>query len=63
MSLAVVLGPPLAGYLYSIQPEWIYAVSVALILAGLAANWAYSPVRKADVQAFEEKEQTEWTQT
>jgi MFS family permease len=63
MSLAVVLGPPLAGYLYSIQPEWIYAASVGLILAGLVANWAYSPVRRADMQAFEEKEQTEWTQT
>jgi len=63
MSLAIVLGPPLAGYLYSIQPEWIYATSVALILAGLAANWAYSPVRSADLRAFEEKEQTEWMQT
>lgn len=62
MSLAIVLGPPLAGYLYSIQPEWIYAVSVMLILAGLAVNWAFSPVRRADLQAFEEKEQMEWTQ-
>ena len=61
MSLAVVLGPPLAGYLYSIQPEWIYAVSVALILAGLAANLLYSPVRKGDIQSFEEKEQTQLT--
>jgi MFS family permease len=63
MSLAIVLGPPLAGYLYSIQPEWIYAVSMALILAGLAANWVYSPVRSADMKAFEEREQAEWTQT
>jgi len=63
MSLAIVLGPPLAGYLYSIQPEWIYIASLTLILAGLVANWAFSPVRSADMQAFEEKEQTEWTQT
>lgn len=63
MSLAIVLGPPLAGYLYSVQPEWIYIASVGLILAGLAANWIYSPVRSADMRAFEEKEQTEWTQT
>jgi predicted MFS family arabinose efflux permease len=63
MALAIVLGPPVAGYLYSIQPEWVYIASVALILAGLAANWAYSPVRGADIQAFEEKERTEWTQT
>ena len=61
--MAFVLGPPLAGYLYSIQPEWIYATSLALILVGLAANWAFSPVRRADIQAFEEREQTEWTQT
>jgi MFS family permease len=63
MALAIVLGPPLAGYLYSIQPEWIYIVSLALILAGLAANWGFSPVRRADMQAFEEKERMEWTQT
>jgi MFS family permease len=63
MALAIVLGPPLAGYLYSIQPEWIYIASLALILAGLAANWWLSPVHRADLQAFEEKEQMEWTQT
>jgi MFS family permease len=63
MSLAIVLGPLLAGYLYSIQPEWIYAASVALILAGLVANWGYSPVHSADLKAFEERERTEWTQT
>ena len=63
MALAMVLGPPLAGYLYSLQPEWVYIASVGLILAGLAANWAYSPVHRADILAFEEKERTEWTQT
>jgi MFS family permease len=63
MALAIVVGPPLAGYLYSIQPEWVYIVSLVLIVAGLAANWVYSPVRKADIQAFEERERTEWTQT
>jgi MFS family permease len=63
MAFAMVLGPPLAGYIYSLQPEWVYIASVGLILAGLAANWAYSPVRRADIQAFEEKEQNEWTET
>jgi MFS family permease len=63
MALAIVLGPPLAGYLYSIQPEWIYIASLALILAGLATNLGFSPVRRADMQAFEEKEKMEWTQT
>ena len=63
MALAIVVGPPLAGYLYSIQPEWVYITSLGLIVAGLIANWVYSPVRKADIQAFEERERTEWTQT
>ncbi len=34
MSLAIVLGPPLAGYLYSINPNLIYSTSLALIGAG-----------------------------
>jgi predicted MFS family arabinose efflux permease len=63
MALAMVVGPPLAGYLYSIRPEWVYIASLGLILTGLAANWVYSPVRTADIQAFEERERTEWTQT
>jgi MFS family permease len=63
MALAMVVGPPLAGYLYSIQPAWVYIVSIGLILAGLVANWVYSPVRRADIQAFEERERTGWTQT
>ena len=63
MALAIVVGPPLAGYLYSLQPEWVYIASLGLILAGLAANRVYSPVRRADILAFEEKERTEWTQT
>jgi MFS family permease len=63
MALAIVLGPPIAGYLYSIQPEWVYIASLGLILVGLIANWVYSPVRRADIQAFEERERTGWTQT
>lgn len=61
MALATVLGPPLAGYLYSLQPEWVYLVSVALALVGLGLNLGFSPVRRADVQAFEEREQAQWT--
>ncbi len=63
MALATVLGPPLAGYLYSLQPEWVYQVSLALLLAGLVLNLGFSPVRRADVQAFEEREKAQWTQT
>jgi MFS family permease len=65
-SLAIVLGPPLAGLLYEVQPSLVYTISLILILAGLAANLMFSPVRRKDVLAFEEKEkkeQTEWMQS
>jgi MFS family permease len=63
MSLALVLGPPLAGYLYSINPNWIYATSLALIGAGLVANLVISPLRRKDLAIFEEMEKAQWTQS
>jgi MFS family permease len=63
MSLAIVLGPPLAGYLYELQAEWMYIVGLALIFIGVCASLMFSPVRRADVQAFEEKERAEWMQS
>jgi MFS family permease len=63
MSLAIVLGPPLAGYLYSLNPNSIYSISLALISAGLVANLALSPLRRRDLTKFEEREKTQWTQS
>ena len=63
MSLALVLGPPLAGYLYSINPNLIYSTSLALIGAGLVANLVFSPLRRSDLSKFEEREKTEWMQS
>lgn len=63
MSLAIVLGPPLAGYLYSINPNLIYSTSLALIGAGLVANLVFSPLRRSDLSKFEEREKTEWMQS
>ncbi len=63
MSLAIVLGPPLAGLLYSINPSSIYSTSLALIGAGLLANLALSPLRRKDLAKFEEKEKAQWTQS
>ncbi len=63
MSLALVLGPPLAGYLYSINPNLIYSTSLALIGAGLVANLVFSPLRRSDLSKFEEREKAEWTQS
>lgn len=59
MSLALVLGPPLAGLLYGRDPEWIYRTALALIGVGLAANLLFSPVRRRDLTAFEEDEQAQ----
>jgi len=63
MSLAIVLGPPLAGYLYSLNPNLIYSTSLALIGAGLVANLLFSPLRQGDLAKFEEREKASWTQS
>lgn len=63
MSLAIVLGPPLAGYLYSVNPNSIYTTSLVLIGAGLVANLALSPLRRSDLAKFEEREKAQWTQS
>jgi MFS family permease len=60
MGLAIVLGPPTAGYLYTLQPEWMYLVGLGLIGLGVVGNLALSPVHRQDMQLFEEKEQAEW---
>ena len=39
-AVSVILAPPLAGYLYSRQPEWIYIVSLAAIgVVILVSSW------------------------
>ena len=63
MSMAIVLGSPLAGYLYTINPNLIYSTSLALICAGLVANLVLSPLRRSDLTKFEEREKAEWTQS
>jgi len=59
-AMALVVGPTLAGYLYSIRPELIYSTSIILILLGLFANLVLSPVRSKDLKTFEENERAEW---
>ena len=58
-SLGMVLGPPLAGILYSLHPEWIYSTSLILITVGLAANLVLSPIKGKDIKTFEENERME----
>lgn len=62
MATAMVLGPPLAGFLYQINPELIYIISLGLICAGMAANIFFSPLRQNDLALFEEKERAQWNQ-
>jgi MFS family permease len=60
-AFAIVLGPPLAGLLYQTNPASIYSVSLVLILAGLAANLLFSPLRQKDVHSFDEEERAQLT--
>jgi MFS family permease len=61
MAAAMVLGPPLAGLLYEINPDLIYIAGLALIAAGLIANLIFSPLRRKDLAKFEEREKAQWT--
>ncbi len=63
MSLAIVLGPPLAGFLYERNPNSIYSTSLVLIAAGLLANLILSPLHRKDLAKFEEREKAQWTQS
>ena len=56
MTLAMVVGPPLAGYLYQIDPETIYSVSLGLIAAGFLANLLFSPLNRLDMTSIETEE-------
>jgi predicted MFS family arabinose efflux permease len=56
MALAMVLASPLAGYLYKFNPSWIYSTSLVLIIIGIFANLALSPVHRKDLISFEERE-------
>ena len=45
-AVSVILAPPLAGYLYSRQPEWIYAVSIVGIVAMILVTKRFMPGEK-----------------
>jgi len=60
---AMVLGPPLAGWLYEINPELVYGVSLALVGLALAAYILFSPLKQRDLVLFEERERAQWNQS
>lgn len=47
--LAIVLGPPLAGWLYALDPTSIYLTSLILICLALAASWLWMPVKSTEL--------------
>ena len=42
-ALSVILAPPLAGYLYAINPVWVYPLSLSLILVALLSSSLFAP--------------------
>ncbi|MBN1146745.1 MAG: MFS transporter [Anaerolineales bacterium] len=52
IALVMVLAPPLAGYLYSQNPTWIYSLSLVLILAALALSALSFPSKGRDAVEF-----------
>jgi MFS family permease len=45
-SAAVVLTPPLAGYLFTMNPSWMYSLGAGLIVLSLLVSLRFSPVPK-----------------
>jgi MFS family permease len=62
-AFGMVLGAPLAGFLYELNPQWIYITSLVLIALGMCAYLFLSPLRRKDLIAFEEKDKAKWTQS
>jgi len=50
-SIAIILAPPIAGYLYTQNPETIYLTSFILICAGIIITLLFSPVKIKSVRA------------
>jgi MFS family permease len=50
---AVILAPPLAGFLYESNPTSIYILSIFLIIGSLAASILFNPTRNAQATEVE----------
>lgn len=46
---AIILAPPLAGILYTLNPPWIYSVSFVLIGIALLVTIFFSPIKSKDL--------------
>jgi hypothetical protein len=45
-STAMILAPILAGYLYDLNPTWMYSTGLALVSASILLNLLFSPAAK-----------------
>jgi hypothetical protein len=45
--IAVILAPVLAGYLYTEQPSWMFALSAGLVGISILVSARFSPAHKA----------------
>jgi len=61
-SFAVILAPPLAGFLYQQNPVWIYSISLVLIVLACIFSLFFSPLRAGDFKPTE-REKIEWVQS
>lgn len=48
-STAIILAPPLAGFLYSQNPTWIYSISLGLIGLAFVSSTLLSPIKVEDI--------------
>jgi len=48
-SMAIILAPPLAGYLYSLNPVWIYPISLVLIGVAIVVTLIFSPIKREEI--------------
>ncbi len=53
--LAMISAPLLAGYLYEIQPTWIYSTSLVLIIGAIIFTRFVSPVRYFTLEPVQEE--------
>jgi predicted MFS family arabinose efflux permease len=46
-SLAYILAPPLAGYLYTYDPTWMFSAGFLLVVVSLIVGMSINPMRKS----------------
>ena len=50
MALSAILAPPLAGWLYDLDPIRVYPISLVLILMAIVITFFFSPIKAKDME-------------